>query len=217
MSPKALLFLFSLTLAAAMTGRSLAQPADAGQADANTAAAKAEAEGSSTNKSETTETVDEFQPARGGLHHEVIVSLRPVHLRSNETARTVVVIGSDARIDGKVDQALVVIGGDLTLNGSVRQDAVAILGDIHAGKGAKVGDNIVAVGGRVEAADEVSFRNAPIEVDPAGLGKAIRSWFFQCVLKLRPLAPQVGWIWAIWAAFFLVYFLVSLILPVPVT
>jgi uncharacterized RDD family membrane protein YckC len=44
----------------------------------------------------------------------------------------------------------------------------------------------------------------------------LRSWFAQCVMKLRPLALQVGWIWAVAAVFFLVYLFVAAVFQRPV-
>src|SRR5207249_11292923 len=37
----------------------------------------------------------------------------------------------------------------------------------------------------------------------------LKKWFLHCVLKLRPLAPQVGWVWAVAAVFFIFYLLVA--------
>jgi uncharacterized RDD family membrane protein YckC len=170
-----------------------------------------------TSTAESDHTDDEFQPGPGGVYRETIVAFHDVVLKSNDVARTVVVIGANAKIYGKVREAFVVIGGDAEVGGTVGRAAVDILGDIKALKGAVFGEEVVTVGGRVDAADDVKFSRTPVEIDPAGLGKALRAWLFQCVFKLRPLAPQVGFVWVIWAAFFLIYFLVALILPAPVT
>src|SRR5207237_1184285 len=133
----------------------------------------------------------EFQPAPGALNRSTIVSFHNVDLKTNETAENVVVIGANAKINGKVGETIVVIGGDLTLNGYVRENVVVILGDLHAGKGARFDGETVVVGGSLEAAEDVKFRRRPEIIEDPGLGRAIKSWVFQCVFKLRPLAPQV--------------------------
>jgi uncharacterized RDD family membrane protein YckC len=154
---------------------------------------------------------------RKGIHHQAIVVMgHNVELKAEDIAEAVVVIGGNAIIHGKVDEAVVVIGGDLTADGEIGDAAVAVMGNLNLRKGAEIHGNVVTVGGKLDRADEVTVDGNPVEVDPLGLGQPLRAWFFQCVLKLRPLAPQVGWVWLFAGLFFLLYFLVALILPRPV-
>jgi uncharacterized RDD family membrane protein YckC len=44
----------------------------------------------------------------------------------------------------------------------------------------------------------------------------LKEWLVHCVFKLRPLAPQVGWVWLVFGAFFLFYLLIGVALPRPV-
>jgi uncharacterized RDD family membrane protein YckC len=206
----------TLAFSLALTAQVFAQPAENQTPATNDPAVQVEDSNTQTNEPNAF-SVEDFTPGRGGVHREAVVIFgRDVELKASDVAGTVVVIGGNAKIDGKVKDAVVVIGGDITVNGYIRDAAVAIFGDIHAGKGAKLDGEIVAVGGRVESADDVNFRRSPVELDFGGLGKGLRAWIFQCVFKLRPLAPQVGWVWGVWAAFFLIYLLVALILPAPV-
>lgn len=211
--------LFALVLCLAVMGgsRLVAQAADAGSTNAVVNAEDTNASPAiSTNQADQTE--EEFQPGPGGVEKEAIVSFSDVVLRSNDVARTVVVIGANATIDGNVREVVVVIGGDLKVSGHIRHEAVTVFGSIKALKSAIFGDEVVAVGGHVESDDGVRFRRSPTEIPgPPGLVTGLRGWVFQCLFKLRPLAPQVGFVWVIWAAFFLIYFLVALILPAPVT
>jgi uncharacterized RDD family membrane protein YckC len=41
-------------------------------------------------------------------------------------------------------------------------------------------------------------------------------WLEQCAFKLRPLAPQLGWLWAIAGVFLLIYLLIAIAFPRPV-
>src|SRR5262249_55777412 len=84
------------------------------------------------------------------------------------------------------------------------------------GKGAKLHREVVTVFGRIDNPDDVNLPNSPVEIDPLGLGSALRQWFTHCFLMLRPLAPQVGWVWVVAGFFFLVYLLIAVILPKPV-
>jgi uncharacterized RDD family membrane protein YckC len=46
--------------------------------------------------------------------------------------------------------------------------------------------------------------------------KGLQDWFVQCVLKMRPLAPQVGWVWAVAGVFLLLYLFIALVFQKPV-
>src|SRR2546428_7937038 len=110
------LLVFS-TLALAFCAQTFGQPADSAATDTNAAAIKAEAaDTGTTNQAESTETLEDLQPSAGGVDHEAIVVFgRDVHLKAGDVARAVVVIGGNAKIDGKVKDAVVVIGGDLSV------------------------------------------------------------------------------------------------------
>jgi uncharacterized RDD family membrane protein YckC len=44
----------------------------------------------------------------------------------------------------------------------------------------------------------------------------LKTWFVQCVLKLRPLSLQVGWVWAVAGVVFLLYLLIAAVFPRPI-
>jgi uncharacterized RDD family membrane protein YckC len=136
-----------------------------------------------------------------------------VELKADETAEAVVVIGGSAKVHGKVREAAVVILGDLDIDGEVGDAAVTVLGNLRVGPNAKVRGEVVAVGGKVDAASTASIRGQPVTVDfPTWL----KTWFVQCVLKLRPLSLQVGWVWAVAGVVFLIYLLIAAVFPRPV-
>jgi len=154
---------------------------------------------------------------QGGVNREAIVVFgRDVELKAGDSAETVVVIGGSAKIHGRVHRNVVAIGGDIQVDGQVRQGVVAVMGGVTVGQGAKLRGDVVAVGGKVDIADGVKIGRKPVELDFGGLSVGLRQWLLQCALKLRPLAPQVGWVWAIAGGFFLVYFFIALVLPAPV-
>lgn len=138
-------------------------------------------------------------------------------LKANETVETVVVIGGSARIEGKVTDAAVVIGGNLDITGEVGDAAVAVMGAIKLGPTAKVRGDVVSVGGTVDKADGASIGGQLVPVTIPGLKlpelKWLKLWLTQCVFKFRPLAPQVGWVWAVAGVFFLFYLLIALAFP----
>ena len=165
-------------------------------------------EGAGTN--ETGETSRSDQNA-------IVLMGRDAELKAGETAEAIVVIGGSAKVHGKVNDAVVVIGGDAEVYGEVGDAVVAILGNVKAGKGAKIHGDTVAIGGTLEIAKGVSIGGQKVNIGVAGLHiEWLRQWFVQCVLKLRPLAPQVGWIWCVAGVFFLIYLLVAAAFPRPV-
>jgi uncharacterized RDD family membrane protein YckC len=151
-------------------------------------------------------------------------------LKAGETAQEVVVIGGSATIHGKVTGDVVVVGGSIAMDGEIAGDAVAVggsittsgeiggdavvvLGGLTAAKGANIKGDAVAVGGGVEVANGATVGGTRKGISlPAWL----RLWFTQCVLKLRPLAPQVAWLWAFVGVSLLIYLLIAAVFPRPV-
>ena len=157
-------------------------------------------------------------------HHGVngnprVVIGHDVELKEGETAEAVVVIGGSAKIHGKVSDAVVVIGGNIDVDGEVGDAAVAVLGNVRAGEGAIIHGEVVAVGGRAEVAKGAKVEGETQEVDFGGTlphMEWLKKWVIQCLLKLRPLAPQVGWVWGVYGIFLLIYFLIAAAFPKPV-
>ena len=158
---------------------------------------------------------------KGGVRRDAIVSIgQSAELKAGETAEAFVVIGGNGSVKGKVRDAAVVVGGDLDISGEVGDAVVAVMGRVSIGSNAVIHGDVVSVGGRVDVAEGATVEGHIQPVDFCGLGlpplEPLRSWFLHCALKLRPLAPQVGWVWIVAGMFFLVYLLVALVMPKPV-
>lgn len=186
--------------------------------DTTTGRVPVEADDAVSNTPAGVVTNEEVKPSgrRVASAGSVIVRFgQDVELKEGETAEVVVVIGGSATIRGKVTDAAVAIFGDVAVTGEVRDAVVAVLGSVKAGPGARIHGDAVAVGGKVEAAEGAVIKGQKVEISPPGLPKLdwLRKWLVQCVFKLRPLAPQVGWVWAVWGAFVLLYLLVGAVFP----
>jgi uncharacterized RDD family membrane protein YckC len=180
---------------------------------------------------------DEDEKMRGVRHDAIVVVGKTVELNAGDSAEAVVVIGGTAKIHGNVRHAVVVIGGDAEVDGNVREnvvavggsvalngragrDVVAVLGGVKLGPKAEAGHQIVSVGGRVDVPEGANVRGRVQEVDLELPGlprmEGLRNWFVYCALKLRPLAPQVAWVWGVWGGATLIYLLVAVLFPRPV-
>ncbi|MFO1475521.1 MAG: RDD family protein [Verrucomicrobiota bacterium] len=170
-----------------------------------------------------------------GPAQQLVVFGHSVELKAGDTAEVVVVIGGSAAIHGRVNQAVVVIGGSADIDGEVGQDVVAIagslrihqgaiihqnavcvLGTLTIGPNAEIGRDAVAVGGQSQIDSTATVHGQKVNVaGPVIFGgfEWLGKWFRECVLKLRPLAPGVGWVWVVGAAFVLIYFLAALLFP----
>ncbi|HWI59845.1 MAG TPA: hypothetical protein VNZ22_21630, partial [Bacillota bacterium] len=157
-----------------------------------------------------TSAINPGEPERGASpvpKHEVLFALgKDVELKAGDSAGTVVVIGGSAKIHGRVQEAAVAILGNLEVEGEVGDAAVAVLGNIKAGREARIKGAAVAVGGTVDA---LSGANIQGQIESLEFPQWLKQWFVECVLKLRPLAPQVGWVWAVAAVFLLIYLLIA--------
>lgn len=156
----------------------------------------------------------------GGQQNVLVVFGKDAELKAGETADAVVVIGGNAVVRGKVGDAVVAVGGNVTIGGEVGDAAVAVMGGVTLETNAIVHGDAVSVGGAVNVAAGAVLKGEKVGVDFGAIGlpkiEPLRKWFVHCVLKLRPLAPQVGWVWAVAGIVFLLYLLVAVALPRPV-
>jgi uncharacterized RDD family membrane protein YckC len=187
------------------------QAAAAGQATTNNVLAEAPDQVTNAAPSAASgETSGEQGWERG---NPLVVIGHDVELKAGDSAEAVVVIGGSAKIYGKVHDAAVVIFGNLEVEGEVGDAAVAVMGNIKLGPNARIRNAAVAVGGTVDADKSAKMGQPPVMVD---FPDWIKAWFKHCLLKLRPLAPQVGWVWVIAGVIFLLYLIVAALFPRPV-
>lgn len=154
------------------------------------------------------------------LHRETMVVFgQNAELKTNETTDVLVVIGGDATVHGQVRGPAVAILGNLKVDGSVDEEAVAVLGNIHAGPHAHIHGDAVSVGGRIDAEKGARINGSVQEIGGGGLADlfgGFSHWFVQCVLKMRPMAPSIGWLWVVAGISFLVYLVLSAVFRHPV-
>lgn len=185
---------------------------------------------------EPTETTAETPSHPRKRSREAVVSFgSKAELKAGERAEAVVAILGSAIVHGEVENAVVAVAGNITLSGKAGEAAVAVLGDVKIEPGAVVEGDVVSVGGVVTVADGATVRGEIVcvggtvdiaegakveggvqEVPVPGL-HALKNWVIHCVFKLRPLAPQVGWVWIVAGAFFLLYLLLAAATPRPVS
>jgi uncharacterized RDD family membrane protein YckC len=141
---------------------------------------------------------------------------RNVELRASESADNVLVIGGSARIRGKVENKVIVIGGDIDVDSDVGNDVVAVFGNVRAGTNAHLHSKVITAPGHAEIEEGAILNDQPIEFDLFGMGSGLQKWLRYCGFLLRPMAPQVGWVWLVALVLALVYFLISCLFRAPV-
>jgi uncharacterized RDD family membrane protein YckC len=169
------------------------------------------------------QTTDAGAPVKSGVRRDVIVAIgQDATLKAGDTAPQVVVIGGNATVAGTVDQDVVVVGGDAQIDGDVDHDVVVVMGTVHLGPKAVLHHDLVVVGGKADLAEGATVEGITQEVGVGlPLGPVLRlgwlkSWLANCALKFRPLSFQVGWIWWVAGAFFVLYLLIAVLFPHPV-
>lgn len=169
-----------------------------------------------------------------GVRREAVVAIwKNAELRAEDRSEAVVAIGGSATALGPVREAVVAIAGDAQVenradtavaifgqvtagpNARVRSVIVAVGGDITLKKGAKVGGDVVSVGGRVKVEEGAVVGGHVQEIEFPRLDW-LRGWFRHCFLLMRPLAPQVGWVWVIAIGLLAFYFVIAALFPRPV-
>lgn len=168
---------------------------------------------------------------RDSSGQEIVVFGQSAELAEGESIRDMVAIFGSATVRGNVRDQVVAIFGNIQIEGETRDavavfgnirlgpnavvsgDAVSVFGNVAMGPDAKIKGDVVAVGGAVDRAEGATIGGQIMSFPGFGW---VGNWVEHCLLKLRPLAPRVGWLWVLPGAFFLLYLLVALALPRPV-
>ncbi len=153
---------------------------------------------------------------RAGDQADVVVSVFGSSISAGEVSDSVVsVIGASRVTGGSVGDAVVSVLGDTYVNGHVKGQVVAVLGDVEFGPEAVVDGEVVCVGGEIKRDSAAALKG---NVQNVGI-RGVTTWFKQCILKARLLAPDfhIWWAWGLALAFLIFYFLLALIVPSAVT
>lgn len=155
-----------------------------------------------------------------GGHDEPTVQVgQSIHVKATETVRDLVVVFGDAVIDGTVEGNLVVVFGEARVNGTVENEAINVGKGLILGPKATIGGDAVGVLGGVEKSEGATVGGSVRSINPGDLG--MPQWLAltltECVVKARPLAFSVGWVWVAAGVFLLGYLLLYALFPRPVT
>jgi uncharacterized RDD family membrane protein YckC len=178
--------------------------------------------------SETDSVVGE-KPERRRLG-DVVRFGQDVLVNTNESANDIVVIFGTATIRGTARDTVAILGniinegetGDtvavlgnvkLGTNASVHGDAVAVAGNLKMEPGSRVSGDAVSVGGGFEQAEGTQVGGDVIGFKGFGW---VGDYVEHCILKLRPLAPGLPWLWGVVGVLLVLYLLIALVLPRPV-
>ncbi len=181
---------------------------------------------------------DEDWEHRGGhgTRRDAIVAIRKnAELRAEDSSEMVVAIGGSATSLGKVRDLVIAVAGDVDVQNradqavavlgevtagpeaKIRRDVVSVFGDVKVKKGAHIGGDVVSVFGKADVEDGAVVDGRVQEFDFGTVRlNWLRGWFTHCFLLMRPLAPQVGWVWVIAIGLLGFYFFIAALFPRPV-
>ncbi|HEX5475900.1 MAG TPA: RDD family protein [Vicinamibacterales bacterium] len=147
--------------------------------------------------------------------------LQSYTLHQGETAQQVVVIGGDATIEGEVDGDVVVILGEARLGRTavIEGSFITVAGSAAIAEGARVHGDVVTIGG-FDAAPRFTPGGTQVVIGTAGLGTSLRHllpWMTRGLLFGRLIVPDLAWVWAVAAAFFLLNLLLELLFDRPIS
>lgn len=146
---------------------------------------------------------------------------RDYSLGAGETAGEVWVALGTLTIGGRVDRGVSVILGDvrLTNTAAIERDLVVVGGSATIEGGAAVHGSLVVVGGTLNAPPGFGPGREQVVVGSAAIGEAIKTvvpWLTRGLLWARPIVPDLGWVWMVVGAFFLVYLAANFLFNGPV-
>jgi uncharacterized RDD family membrane protein YckC len=141
-------------------------------------------------------------------------------LHAGDTARQVVVVGGDARIEGRVTEDVVVVLGkaDIASTAVIEGSFVVVAGTATVAEGAKVEHDVVTIGGG-DFPPTFQPGGQHVVIGTAGMGDSLRSlvpWLTYGLLLGRPIVPSLGWVWIVAAVFFFLNLVLNLLFDRPV-
>jgi uncharacterized RDD family membrane protein YckC len=193
-------------------GNGLAGAVGTGPIDTGTSELEASTDAAATPNSSQTNEVPGI-PLSLESNQEVVQIKSPIWVRPGDKFRDVVVILSDATIEGEVSGDVVVVGGEIRIRGEgiIRGDVVNIGSGINMDPDVQVEGDLVAIGGGVRGLlnqvsgevvqvrlDDLAQSFSQFELPPRG-----QAFVDECLAKLRPLSlrvPWVLWVLLIWTA-----------------
>lgn len=121
-------------------------------------------------------------------------------------------------VNGTVGDVAVSVLGTTRVNGTVKGTVVSVLGDVVLGPNAVVGEEVVAVFGKVIREDTSVIKGGVQQIGgfgPFGDFEWLRTWITKCALFGRPLAfgEHLGWAWLVAGGFLVFYMLLALLFP----
>jgi uncharacterized RDD family membrane protein YckC len=154
-------------------------------------------------------------------HPEVFRFGSDYTLPEGDTAQDVVIVAGNATIAGET-QDMVIIGGSVRLASTavVSGDAVVVAGRMSVEQGATVTGDLVIVGGRIDSPGGFVPGGEQVVVGSAVLDSGVATmlpWVTRGFLFGRPIVPSLPWVWGFVLVALLVYMLISVIFPTPVT
>ncbi len=141
-------------------------------------------------------------------------------LRAGDTARQVVVVGGDARIEGRVTEDVVVVLGKVQVGSTAEIDGnfVSVAGTVEVADGARVHGDYVVVGDATEPAS-FSPGGQHVVIGTAGLAGSLRRlvpWLVHGLALGRPIVPWLGWVWLVAGVCFFLNLCLNLVFDAPV-
>jgi hypothetical protein len=133
-----------------------------------------------------------------------------------DVGESVVSLLGSTRVTGRVGESAVAILGNVFVDGVVDDQVVAIMGNVELGPNARIGDDVVVIGGVLKrdpgAVIEGQVENVGSRIGLGDFGW-LKAWVENCVFYLRPLAlaPDLGWAWTIAAGFLAFYVVLALL------
>src|SRR5690348_15205825 len=141
----------------------------------------------------------EFPDVHVRLSDPSLRILQDFTLKADETSRDVVVIGSDATIEGHVEgDVLVVLGkAQLAMTAVVDGSLIVVGGTAAIASGGQVHGDVFALGG-LDTPSEFVPGGSQVVIGTATLGTRLRGvvpWVTRGLLLGRPIVPDLGWVW----------------------
>ncbi len=140
-------------------------------------------------------------------------------LKEDEVTHDVLVISGNATIIGHVTGNLVVVAGSAKVEGRVDGNMAVVLGSATLGPSAKIRRNVQIYGGALTREPGANVGGKSRVYSTLGIFSDfdwLKSYAVHGLMMVRPIAPQVGWVWGVVGISLLIYLLIAVLFPRPI-
>lgn len=141
-------------------------------------------------------------------------------LRADDESRDLVVVAGTGTVEGRTHDTVIIFGtAEVASTADIAGSLVLIGSKAHIAAGARVQQDLIVVGGDLDAPADFAAAGNHVVISNQTLGgrfQGVFAWITHGLFWGRPIVPNIGWVWVAVLVFFFVYLLLNVVFEKPI-